>query len=347
MIRLNFKDVWNASVNKTDRPMVARDYAWASEMGKSLCDRYLAMKGTAPTNPPNMRSRRKFFAGNVWEFVAGLVLYQLGVVIPQQQEVWVEDAPIRVKGKLDYLIGGIPNYSFARDSIRAFPFQKEMTDRFLKTIDFFEEKIGSQELYPIVHEIKSCSQYVIEHIAEGGNIIGHDLQLYHYLRGLNMDEGHLCYISKDDALMEEVVIQTPNSFYKAKYDTDLGTLKGYLDANEMPRKEPLLVFEGKFKKNFNIEYSNYLTLVYGYKEPMDYSNDVKSQIQRWNNVLKRIQLVGEGKRNKPTKSEPLGALLKLTDKNKLVIDEMAKAGLDAYKLSEKAKVEEDEDDETT
>ena len=347
MTKLDFTSVWNASVQTTDRPMVAREYAWASELGKPLADRYLAMKGIAPTNPPNTRSRRKFFAGNVWEFVAGLVLYQLGVIIPQQQEIWVEDAPIRVKGKLDYLIGGIPNYSFARDSIRAFPFQKEMIDRFMKTIDVFEQKIGNQELYPMVHEIKSCSQYVLEMLDEGGNVIGHDLQLTHYLRGLNMDEGHIVYISKDDALMHERTILNPDTALLSKYDTDLGILKGYLESNTLPPTEPLITFEGgKFRKQFGIEYSSYLTYLFPqFKEPMEYSNEVKGKISSWNRVLARIKDVEEGKRNKPTKAEPLGALVKLTDKNKIVIAEMEQQGLNAFDLAKKAQIEDDDEAE--
>jgi len=327
MLKLNFTEVWNASVQLDDRPMSERDYAWASEMGKSMVDRYLSMKAIAPSNLPNTRSRRKFFAGNVWEFVAGLVLYQLGVVIPQQQEVWVDDSPIRVKGKLDYLIGGIPNYDFARDSIRSFPFQKEMTDRFMKTIDLFEQRIGKVELYPMVHEIKSCSQYVLETISEGGSIMGHDLQIYHYLRGLKMDEGHICYISKDDALMEERVILNPNQSLKAKYDGDLATLKGYLDANQTPPKDSLILFEnGRLKKNFGIEYSNYLTMVYGFDTPKDYSDLVTSKISAWNRVLKRMS---EG--------------AKLTDKNKARIDEMVSEGFNPYELSKVAKIEEEEE----
>ena len=326
MIKLQFSDIWNASLNTVDREPVQRDYTWASEMGKPIIDRYLSMKAVPPTNSPNTRSRRKFYAGNVWEFVAGLVLYQLGVIIPQQQEVWVDDTPIRVKGKLDYLIGGIPNYDFARDQIKAFPFQKEMTDRFMKTIDLFEERIGGKELHPLVYEIKSCSQYVIDMIGEGGNIIGHDLQIYHYLRGLKMDEGHICYISKDDALLEERVIKNPDLDLKQKYESDLITLKKYLDADEMPPKEPLILFEnGRLKKSFGIEYSSYLTMIYGYKEPKEYSDAITGKISAWNRVLKRL---ADG--------------AKITDKNKVRIEEMEKEGYNPYALAKVAKIEEEE-----
>lgn len=338
MIKLNFTDIWNASVQDEDRPLKERDYEWASSMGKSLIDRYLSMKAVPISNPPNDRARRKFFAGNAWEFIAGLVLYQLGVVIPQQQEVWVEDTPIRVKGKLDYLIGGVPNYNHARDSIKSFPFQKEMTDRFMKTIDVFERWIGNKELYPLVHEIKSCSQYVIEMLNENGNMIGHDLQIYHYLRGLKMEEGHIVYISKDDALMHERVINNPNESLRKKYEDDLLELKGYLDANQRPPKANLIVWEGKFKKNFNIEYSNYLTLIYGFKRPDEYSDLISGKISSWNRVLVRIKMVESGEETKT------GKPILLTDKNKIVIQEMEKEGHNPFELAKNLTENIDEDD---
>lgn len=345
MITLNFTDIWNASVITEQRPLVARDYCWASELYRPTIDRYLAMKAVAPTNPPNIRSLRKFFAGNTWEFIAGLVLYQLGIIQEKQQEVWVEDAAIRIKGKIDYLIGGVPNYDKARDYISKLPFQKEMNDRFMLTIDKFEQSIGNNELKPLVYEIKSCSEYVIDKLMEGGNILGHDLQIYHYLRGLNMDEGHIVYCSKNDALMAERVIKMPDHSLKHKYEGDLLTLKGYLDANELPPNAPLIVWEGKFQKNFEVEYSNYLSLVYGFKTPEEFRETVVPKVQRWNRVLGRLKDISEGKRGKPTKAEPLGKLMVLTDKNRAAIEEMQNEGHEPKELAKQLRVIEEEDEE--
>lgn len=340
-MKLTFSEIWNNSLITEDRPVTPRDYCWASELGKSQIDRYLAMTGVAHSNSPNTRSRRKFFAGNVWEFVAGLILSQLGIVQDKQQEVWTEGV-LRVKGKLDYMIGGKPNYNKARKAISALPFQKEMTDRFIKVIDRFEETIGYEEIEPRIHEIKSCSEYVIDKLQNGGYISGHDLQIYHYLKGLNMPQGEIDYISKNDALMETRVVNYPDEKLERRYTEDLVTLKGYLDAKQQPPKEPMILFEEKFTKNFNVEYSNYLTLVYGFKEPMEYSELVKGKIQRWNRVLARLKDIQEGKRGKPTKKEPEGKLVTLTDNNKEAIEEMTNEGHDAYALCKIAKVEQEE-----
>lgn len=343
MKTLSLTKLWNQSLVLQDRELKERDYAWASELGKSMIDRYLAMKAVKPTNPPNDRSRRKFFAGNIWEFIAGLVLWQMGVIQDKQQEVWTEDMPLRVKGKLDYLIGGKPDYNKARSVISALPFQKEITDRFMNVINNFEEEYGTDEIEEMVHELKSCSHFVIEKIEGGGSINGHDLQIDHYLRGLKMERGIIDYISKDDALMAERMIYR-NALVDDRMRTDLSFLKGYLDADQRPNPEPLIVFEEKFTKNFNIEYSSYLTLVYGYEQPHEYADSVKGKISSWNRVLARIKSIEKGEVNKPTKKFPDGAPKILTDKNKAAIDEMAANGWDAYKLAKVAQVEETEEE---
>lgn len=337
MKTLSLTKLWNNSLVLSDRELKERDYCWASELGKSTIDRYLAMKAVKPTNPPNDRSRRKFFAGNIWEFIAGLVLWQMGIIQDKQQEVWTEDMPLRVKGKLDYLVGGKPNYDKARDVIKSLPFQREITDRFMIVINNFEQEYGSEEIEETVHELKSCSHYVIDKIQEGGSIVGHDLQIDHYLRGLKMERGIIDYISKDDALMAERMVRRSKTIDDKMFD-DLYNLKGYLDANEQPPKEPLILFEEKFTKNFNIEYSSYLTLVYGFEQPMDYADSVKGKIASWNRTLKRLKDINAGvttKTGKPTL---------LTDKNKLVIEEMARDGYDANALSKIAVVSEEEEE---
>ncbi len=344
-ISWSLRNLWNDSVALEQRELKERDYCWASELYKPTVDRYLAMKAVKPTNPPNLRSLRKFFAGNVWEFVVGLVLHQLGIIQDAQQEVWVTDAPIAVKGKNDYLAGGIPNYSKARDMIASLPFDREMNARFLKVIDNFEQTLGTSELELMVHEIKSCSEYVIDTISEGGRIIGHDLQTYHYCRGLKMPMGRIDYISKNDSLMAEAVVKNPDANLQQIYESDLHLLKKYLDANEQPPPAPLIVWEGKFKKNFGVEYSNYLELVYGFKEPKDYSDAVKGKIASWNRVLARLKMINDGARAKPSKKNPEGKPMELTDKNKLAIEEMQKEGWNPYDLAAKAKIELDEDEE--
>lgn len=336
MKQLSLTKLWNNSLILTDREMKERDYAWASELGKSKVDRFLAMKAVKPTNPPNDRSRRKFFAGNIWEFIAGLVLWQMGIIINKQEEVWTEDMPLRVKGKLDYLVGGYPDYNKAREVISALPFQKEITDRFMVVINNFEEEYGYEEIEEMVHELKSCSEYVIEKIQGGGAILGHDLQIDHYLRGLKKGGGILDYISKNDALMAERWVKRSDET-DAKMREDLSELKGYLESNTRPPADPLILFEEKFTKNFNVEYSAYLTLVYGYERPDQYADAVKGKIASWNRVLGRLKQIEKGEKTKTGKE------IKLTPKNQEAIDAMQSEGYNPYELAKVAQVEMEEE----
>jgi len=62
----------------------------------------------------------------------------------------------------------------------------------------------------------------------------------------------------------------------------------YFNTDTRPPLEPLIMFEdGKFKKNLGIEYSNYLTMLYGFDTPRDYSDAVKSKVARWSRVISR------------------------------------------------------------
>lgn len=337
-MQISLTKLWNNSLVLADRELKVRDYSWASELGKSMVDRYLAMNAVKPTNPPNERSRRKFFAGNVWEFIAGLIIHQLGIVITKQEVIECNDMPLKVRGKLDYLIGGVPDYGKARDFVNSLPFEADMLTRFMRVIDNFEAEYGDKEIDLTVHEIKSCSEYVIDKIQAGGAIPGHDLQTGHYLRGLNMNNGIIDYISKNDALMAERVVTITPAINKALHD-DLAELKGYLDAKQQPGPAPLIVFESKFQKNFNVEYSAYLELVYNFKTPEDYRNSVQSKIASWNRLLKRLQMINEGK------TTPTGKVILLTESNKKAIDEMEKEGWKAHDLVKVATIAEDDEPE--
>lgn len=339
------KDIWNEAALRQDRPFIAREYIYASEMSKPLIDIYLSMKGTQPTNLPNMRSRRKFLMGNLIEELQGIIISTLGLRVDLQQVVQTNGL-IPVRGKIDFLIQGIPNYEQARIKIRSLGFSAECIDYLLSVIDKFEAKIGNKEFAPMIRECKSCSHFVIEKIGGGGSIIGHKLQLYHYLKGLNIPLGYVDYLSKDDSMMEECRVQYPDNDLGREYDGKLFTLKEHLDGNIEPPKLPLIAFEdGRFTKQFGIEYSNFLTLIYGFDEPQNYSDSVKGKIGRWNTVLKRIKRIEDGECTPPSKKFPEGQKIKLTDKNQLAIEEMNKEGFDPYALAKIAVVPEEAEEE--
>ena len=91
----------------------------------------------------------------------------------------------------------------------------------------------------------------------------------------------------------------------------------------MPPKEPLVVFEEgtwRFAKNFWVEYSSYLTMLYGYATPEAYRMGWQYKVSAWNRVFKRC-VKGD----------------KMTDKNITVIEEAEKYFPNWNKLVAKAK----------
>src|SRR6185295_14623479 len=111
-----FAGVWNQSLTvRQERPLVPRDYVWASEIGGSMIDRYLKMQGVQPSNAPNLRSLRKFQAGDIWEWLCALVLKRAGILIEAQTKLSYQyPGLLRVSGKLDFLAGGQPDWGKAR-----------------------------------------------------------------------------------------------------------------------------------------------------------------------------------------------------------------------------------------
>jgi len=325
---ITLSEIWNrAIVSKEDRPLKERDYAWASELGAPLIDRYLKMTGAPQSNPPNERAKRKFAAGNFWEWIVWMVFNMAGVVISKQEEVWTKDGDIWVKGKSDFLIGGTPDFERARKELEGYPMPDDIKWFFVNVIKDMEENF-SDDIAVCIKEIKSVSSFMMEKVINSGAIRTHQLQLLHYKMGLQLDRASLVYIGREDCQLREFDIEDPESL-KKQYYAELKVLKGYLDSGEMPPREDLIVWDNKFTKNFGVEYSGYLTKIYGYNEPQEYRDEVSSLIARWNRVLKRVK---DG--------------AKMTDKNKDVIDEMKNAGYDPVALVEKMEDNSPEEEET-
>ena len=102
-----FSKLWNQSLlSIPDKPLIKRNYIFASELGQSYVDRYLKMWATPYTNPPNDRSRRKFSSGHCWEWIVGLVLTMCGILKEKQLRGEVEIPKcLRVSGRLDFIAG--------------------------------------------------------------------------------------------------------------------------------------------------------------------------------------------------------------------------------------------------
>jgi hypothetical protein len=319
---------WNKAVEGNDRPLVPRDYVYASELGGGLLDRYLKMKGTPVTNPPNGRAKRKMMAGNFTEAVILYIFQRAGILQHSQKRFESEWTPLSVHGKSDIIIGGKPNLDQARSAAVQFEYFPEMHEISMKIIEGLSAHIEVPEM---LYEVKSIATYKADDFERKGDkaepINGHRLQTGFYTIERMLPYSILSYVCRDDLRMTEFYIYNTPEIQKEIYD-DVAKIKGYLEANERPPLEPMIVIEGgKFSKNFNVEYSSYLTMLYGFDEPREYSELVKKDIAKWNRVLVRYKN-GD----------------KITDKNKEVRDEIVARGFDFEKILSSFDGKEEEED---
>ena len=283
---------WNESLlNRIDRPLKIRDYVWASEIGGSMIDRFLKMNGVPQTNPPNPRSLRKFEAGNLFEFILEFVLKRAGILLDSQE--WINfkyPKLLRVTGKLDFIAGGQPDWAKARAEIDRLGLPEMLSRASLAIVDNLESTFGNESLRKIILEAKSISSFMMDRYeATGQANPNHRCQLFHYLKGKDMREGHVVYICRDDCRMLELGVFNPSQV-ETEYKQDLEQITYYIETQTEPRKEDEVLFDEtifSFQKNWRIEYSGYLTKLYGFKEPMDYREKWDKPVAAMNRVFKR------------------------------------------------------------
>ena len=227
---------------------------------------------------------------------------------------------LRVSGRLDFLAGGKIDIERAKQDITSSHLPESIQASSLYIAEKLHEKFGDKELETKVLEIKSCSSFVMDMMEKTEKPIKHHrLQLFHYMKGLNLN-GELVYICKDDLRMMCFQYE-PSEELEQEYLADLAAITHYFTSNTRPPLERHIVVEdGKFKKNFGIEYSNYLKFLYDFDEPRDYADSVKSQVARWTRVVARY-----------AKGD------KITAKNEEVRAEIDNAGYAFLQIVEQAK----------
>ena len=232
---------------------------------------------------------------------------------------------VEVSGRLDFIAGGMPDYENGQKEIDRLIEELEMPPLFHKITKNFIEILKNeypQGLDEKVLEVKSVATFGYDKVESTGKALtGHDLQNFHYARGLNM-EGSLCYISRDDLRMMEIPILPDDQSLLDRYKEKVERVSKFYYAKEMPPIEPLVLFDEevcKFSRNFNVQYSPFLTKLYGIERPDVYEDMIKGSVGRWNRVLARVS------QGKP-----------MTKNNIEAIAEMGRAGFDADKIIAKA-----------
>ncbi len=314
-----FALAWNKALEQVeDRPMKERSHLWASELGKSPVDLWLKLRGTPLTNPPNARSLRKFEAGNVFEWIVSLVLKRAGILKESQKWMsWQYPGLVEVTGKADFIAGGRAKKDAALEDIS----QLGLPNVFIKggtQILEYLESLGDLEEMPL--EVKSVSSFMFESLEKNQSATKiHRLQLTHYLKAMGYKKGRIVYICRDDLRMMEFVVYL--EIAEPEYKEVITNMTNVLQSGVRPDLEKRIVFDedlGKFAKNFNVAYSGYLTMLYGFKDQKEFDDIHTPVVARWNRVMARVKN-GD----------------KMTAKNMEVLAEMRLGGFEPNELVDK------------
>lgn len=281
MASWSLSTIWNECLDlDRQREYQPRDYIWASELGRGFYDRYWKMHGRKPTTPPNLRAKRKFEAGNLTEWVVTQILRRANVLQATQQHITYDNGEMKVTGRCDFIAGGRPTLDDTTDLPEGLA---EVSQAVI------ERLYENGELDEQILELKSCSGMMFERylIAPSKN---HALQNFHYAHQLRKP-GRLIYLSRDDLRMAEWPIDPDSEKWEELYEADINGMADFYNLSEDEvgdHKEPLLLFEdGKFRKNFEVEYSGYLT-DYGFDRPDLYAEPAGKLCGRINRVVTRI-----------------------------------------------------------
>lgn len=295
---------WNDALERSDRPIEARERLWASEIGGSLIDRYYKLRGTPYTNPPNSRSMRKFMAGDIWEWIIKTVLIKAGIPFEQQERVVLEyEGLLPITGKIDFIAGGVIDYDKAVARLAAEDFPDFIKKPALAIIEKFRAEYPDGLPQKII-EIKSVGSFIFEDLLAKDNPRTHHMlqaAVYGLTKKMPTD---IVYVCRDDCRLLQYNLDGIIGQLEKEIKEDLAVITEYHRKNVVPPKEDLLIWDKdlkKFKTNWKIQYSPYLSMLYEYEKdgvmkkieaPDEYFDEFSPLVSSWNRVVTRIK---EGK----------------------------------------------------
>jgi len=350
-IEWSLENIWAEAFRSIpERPLIKRDRIYASELSGAYRDRYLNMYAHPFSNPVNFRSKSKMMAGRFFEDVVWVVLGGTGLLKQKQMRAMVElPGLLPVSGKMDFIAGGVIDWERAEHEAatikRLFSFAKAETSEFVShmidtILPHFKNIFSYNPAMETIIEVKSLSGFVFNHVKKNNRPRrGHDYQALHYLLpNKDIPKAHLQYISREDCMLQNIVIERTPKLLK-QYKEDVATMTAYHDLGKknylkhLPPPEPEVMFEEasyNFVKSNKVEYSKYLTHSYGYKNIDHFKERWDKILASWNRVFRRHVLEGS-----PTGK--LGKPLTLTPDNIAAIKEAKKTFPDWDNLVEQAR----------
>jgi hypothetical protein len=227
-----------------------------------------------------------------------------------------------VHGRLDFKAGGFINKEYSMTRLEYL----QLPDFLFKIAERIIDGLAGQHLKEKILELKAVSTFAMDMVERRQAAIPqHTLQGYHYQKNGKLPAG-VCYICKDDCRMAEFWINKKET--EPLYKEDIEQMSDYFKKGKRPPLAPLATFDfsqAKFSKNQGVEYSPYLTMLYGFQDPDEYRQSIKF-VDSWNRALSRFALAETGGKT------PTGKLITPTTKNLEVKAAIIKAGYDFKKI---------------
>jgi hypothetical protein len=215
------------------------------------------------------------------------------------------DGLLTVSGKLDFIVGGDIDWEKAKAEVKSVQKLFSLSIGEMPPIVFhsaerilfrMEEMFKRVPLKEVILECKSVSSFVSDLMEKTKKPRqGHPLQLLHYLLANKLDEGMLLYVNKDSFFCHQFSVHPTKDLIKT-YKDDVKTMTGYYNNSgknylkNIPPLSPEVLFyadEFRFAKNNFVEYSPYLTMLYGYKDFDEFKRRWQYEVTAWNRVFKR------------------------------------------------------------
>lgn len=281
---------------------------WASEIGKAPIDVYLRLKQIEKSNQPNLRARRKMLSSKMFEFQIKQVLRLAGLYDDEEKYITYEHDLVTVSGYLDVQLSDKVARTQVEQALRTY--LPILPPEYAEAVGNIARELAKGNHKKTIVEIKSVAGQAFNNyeISAGDH---HLLQLYHYVRNSSdVDRGILLYYSKDDARMVEYEVLDKSHALEDKYVQFIEQIEKALKTDTPPAKEPLVYFDeglAKFKGNWKVFYSDWLTYLYGYEHAEEARKEAEKISRRYNAVLKAQTL---GKKLTKLQSETYDLMLK-------------------------------------
>ena len=287
-----------------------RNYISPSAFFSSYIDNYLKMNGEEYSNHPDERVQRIFRAGSTFEGIIKESFKMSGLYHSEEVPVAFKHADLVCWGYYDMRLGGNFDYNQALVNLSNFaskntniinpkhvkggnyldeigiPIKESQLDTLAevnvemasKILESFQEQ-GIKQFTPILCEIKSMNSRAYWHhskMAVGDKFEGqhhHKMQLWAYMHATGIEKGVIFYVSRDDLMVNEVEVMLDDKQLRDDVLGYIETMSGYYHSGKTPPLEKEILYDSEKKKfvtNKKVQYSNYITKLYGYDSGGDY-----------------------------------------------------------------------------